>query len=90
MTLEQQVKHAQIIDEKTHHDKVEIGSHVTVEAEGSKEQYVIVGSAEAAPAEGRISNESPVGKALMGHRAGETVRLVVPAGAVEMKILTVR
>ena len=41
-------------------------------------------------AEGRISNESPVGKALMGHRAGETVRLVVPAGAVEMKILTVR
>jgi transcription elongation factor GreA len=90
MTLEQQVKHAQIIDEKSHHDKVEIGSHVTVEAEGSKEQYVIVGSAEAAPAEGRISNESPVGKALMGHRAGETVRLVVPAGAVEMKIVTVR
>src|SRR6266699_2485558 len=90
MTLKQQVKNAQIIDEKTHHDKVEIGSHVMVEAEGSKEQYVIVGSAEAAPAEGRISNESPVGKALMGHRAGETVRLVVPAGAVEMKILAVR
>ena len=90
MTLEQQVKNAQIIDQKTHHDKVEIGSHIVVEAEGSKEQYVIVGSAEAAPAEGRISNESPVGKALMGHRAGETVRLVVPAGAVEMKILTVR
>jgi len=81
---------AQIIDQKTHHDKVEIGSHIVVEAQGSKEQYVIVGSAEAAPAEGRISNESPVGKALMGHRAGETVRLVVPAGAVEMKILTVR
>ena len=90
MTLEQQVKNAQIIDEKSHHDKVEIGSHVVVEAEGSKDSYVIVGSAEAAPAEGRISNESPVGKALMGHRAGETVRLVVPAGAVEMKILTVR
>jgi len=90
MTLEQQVKHAQIIDEKAKHEIVEIGSHVTVEAEGSKDQYVIVGSAEAAPAEGRISNESPVGKALMGHRAGETVRLVVPAGAVEMKILTVR
>ena len=89
MTLEQMVKNAQIIDEKSHHDMVEIGSHVMVEADGSKEQYVIVGSAEAAPAEGRISNESPVGKALMGHRAGETVRLVVPAGAVEMKILAV-
>jgi transcription elongation factor GreA len=90
LTLEQMVKNAQIIDEKAKHDTVEIGSHVMVEAEGSKEQYVIVGSAEAAPAEGRISNESPVGKALMGHRAGETVRLVVPAGAVEMKILAVR
>jgi len=89
MTLEQMVKKAQIIDEKTHHDKVEVGSHVMVEADGSREQYVIVGSAEAAPGEGRISNESPVGRALMGHRAGETVRLVVPAGAVEMKILAV-
>ena len=44
MTLEQQVKNAQIIDEKSHHDKVEIGSHVVVEAEGSKDSYVIVGS----------------------------------------------
>ena len=89
LTLEQMVKKAVVIDEKTHHDKVEIGSHVMVEADGTPEQYVIVGSAEAAPAEGRISDESPVGKALMGHRAGETVRLVVPAGAVEMKILAV-
>jgi len=89
MTLEQMVKKAQVIDEKSHHDKVEIGSHVMVEADGSKEQYVIVGSAEASPGEGRISDESPVGRALMGHRAGETVRLVVPAGAVEMKILAV-
>jgi len=89
LTLEQMVKKAVVIDEKTHHDKVEIGSHVMVEADGTPEQYVIVGSAEAAPAEGRISDESPVGRALMGHRAGETVRLVVPAGAVEMKILAV-
>ena len=90
LTLEQQVKNAQIIDEKTHHDKVEIGSHVVVEAEGSKEQYVIVGSAEAAPAEGRISNESPVGKALIGHKKGDLVRASVPRGEVELKILAVR
>ena len=89
LTLEQMVKKAVVIDETTHHDTVEIGSHVMVEADGTAEQYVIVGSAEASPAEGRISNESPVGKALLGHRAGETVRLVVPAGAVEMKILAV-
>ena len=89
MTLEQMVKKAVVIDENTHHDQVEIGSHVMVEADGQKEQYVIVGSAEASPSDGRISNESPVGRALLGHRAGETVRLVVPAGAVEMKILAV-
>ena len=89
MTLEQTIKNAQLIDEKSKHDLVEVGSHVTVEADGRKEKYVIVGSAEASPAEGKISNESPVGRALMGHRAGETVRMSVPAGMIEMKIVAV-
>jgi len=75
MTLEQMIKNAQLIDEKSKHDFVEVGSHVTIESDGHKEKYVVVGSAEAAPAEGKISNESPVGRALMGHRAGETVRM---------------
>jgi len=90
MTLEQMIKNAQVIDENTHHELVEVGSHVMVEADGSREQYVIVGSAEAAPGEGKISNESPVGRALLGHKAGETVKLSVPAGSIEMKILAVR
>jgi len=89
MTREQTIKNAQLIDEKSKHDLVEVGSHVTVEADGRKEKYVIVGSAEASPAEGKISNESPVGRALMGHRAGETVRMSVPAGMIEMKIVAV-
>jgi transcription elongation factor GreA len=89
MTLEQMIKNAQVIDESTHHEQVEVGSHVMVESDGSREQYVIVGSAEAAPGEGKISNESPVGRALLGHKAGETVKLSVPAGTVEMKILAV-
>ncbi len=89
LTLEQTVKNAVIIDENGHGDLVEVGSHVTIESDGAREQYVIVGSAEAAPAEGRISNESPVGKALLGHRNGDTVRVSVPAGAVEMKIVAV-
>lgn len=89
MTLEQMIKNAQIIDETTKHDLVEVGSHVTVEAEGRKEKYTIVGSAEAAPTEGKISNESPVGRALLGHKTGETVKLSIPAGTVEMKILAV-
>jgi transcription elongation factor GreA len=90
MTLEQMIKNAQLIDEKSKHDIVEVGSHITVEAEGRKEQYVIVGSAEAEPAEGKISNESPVGRALQGHKVGETVKMSVPAGLVEMKILAIR
>ena len=89
LTLEQMVKHASLISEGAHHDSVEIGSRVRVAIGGDKEEYVIVGSAEAAPAQGKISNESPVGKALLGHRAGETVKLAVPAGTVEMKILSI-
>ena len=89
MTLEQMIKNAQLIDEKAKHDIVEIGSHVTLEADGRKEKYVIVGSAEANPPEGKISNESPVGKALMGHRSGESVKMSVPAGTIEMKITAI-
>ncbi|MGH2450094.1 MAG: transcription elongation factor GreA [Candidatus Limnocylindria bacterium] len=89
LTLEQMVKNAVEIDQNGHHDIVEVGSQVMIESDGERREYVIVGSAEAAPAEGRISNESPVGRALLGHRAGETVRLTVPAGSVEMKILAI-
>ena len=90
LTLEQMVKNAAIIDENANHDVVEIGSHVTIEQDGERDQYVIVGSAEAAPAEGRISNESPVGKALIGHKKGDLVRASVPRGEVELKIVAVR
>ncbi len=89
LSLEQTLKRAQVIDQNGHHESVEVGSTVIVESEGERTQYVIVGSAEAAPGEGRISNESPVGKALLGRRAGETVKLTVPAGTVQMKILGV-
>ncbi len=89
MTLEQMVKNAVVIDENGHHELVELGSHVVVESEGLRETYTIVGSAEANPAAGRISNESPVGRALLGHKAGELVRASVPIGVVELKILAV-
>lgn len=89
MTLEQTIKNAVVIDDNAKHDIVEIGSQVTIEADGRREKYFIVGSAEASPAEGKISNESPVGRALMGHKAGESVRMSVPAGTVEMKIVSI-
>lgn len=88
-SLEQMLKRAVVIEENGHHDVVEIGSKVIVESDGEKTEYVIVGSAEASPRDGKISNESPVGKALLGHKAGETVRLTVPAGTVQMRILGV-
>jgi transcription elongation factor GreA len=90
ITLEQMVKNAAVIDENGHHDMVELGSHIVVEADGSRESYTIVGSAEANPGEGRISNESPVGRALLGHKAGDVVKAVVPAGVIELKIVAVR
>ncbi|MGH2378631.1 MAG: transcription elongation factor GreA [Candidatus Limnocylindria bacterium] len=89
LSLEQMLKNAVTIDQNGHHELVEVGSKVVIEADGEKVEYVIVGSAEAAPAEGRISNESPVGKALIGHRKGETVKFSVPAGSIEMRILGV-
>ena len=89
LSLEQILKNAVVIDQNGHHESVEVGSRVIVETEGERAEYHIVGSAEAAPGEGRISNESPVGRALIGHKAGETVKLTVPAGSVEMKILGV-
>ncbi len=89
-SLEQMLKKAVVIEQNGHHDLVEIGSRVIVETAGERTEYKIVGSAEAAPGEGRISNESPVGKALIGHRSGEVVKLSVPAGTVEMKIVGVR
>ena len=71
---------------------VEIGSIVTVlvASTGKREVYTIVGSAEAAPAGGRISNESPVGKALLGKRASDEVEVDVPAGTQRLKIVSVR
>src|SRR6478736_2308762 len=52
--------------------------------------YEIVGSAEADPANSRLSNESPVGRALLGHKKGETVEVAVPAGAIRLKIMDIK
>ena len=67
-------------DGETGGEEVRIGSTVVVEVEGEEERYTIVGAIEAKPAQGLISNESPVGKALMGHKRGEIVSVAVPRG----------
>ena len=83
LTLEKMVQDARIInEEEAHHaSAVQIGSTVhLVDGEGKKTQYTIVGSAEADPKSGRISNESPVGLALLGKRVGDEVQVSVPKG----------
>lgn len=69
-------------------DRVAIGSHVTVLEEGydEEETFRIVGSAEADPGQGLISNESPMGKALLGHRAGDHVSVKTPGGVLTFEI----
>ena len=71
---------------------VELGSIVKIQQDGAKKMmtYTIVGSTEASPSDGRISNESPMGSALLGRKAGETVEFTVPAGVQQTKILSVR
>ena len=81
--LEAELKSARIIDEaQLDADIVNVGSVVTLEMKGTGSllKYKIVGSAETDPANNKISNESPVGKAVLGHRKGETVEVVTPGG----------
>jgi len=81
--LEERVRGAQVIDKADiPTDKVEVGTlvHVKDEKTGKSVKYTIVGSAEANPGENRLSNESPVGRALMGHKRGEIVSVQVPRG----------
>lgn len=88
MTIQAMLQNAVIIESNGPSDTVVLGCQVTVvEAGFEPETYTIVGSAEANPGDGRISNESPLGKALMGHKVGDKVAFGTPGGPVEMEIL---
>src|SRR5207253_3439414 len=88
--LEAIIKNATIIDENHSTDHVQIGSTVTVKGEDGEETFMIVGSAEARPSDGRISNESPVGRALLGRKKGDKVAVRVPAGDFSYQITNIR
>ncbi len=88
-TLEALIKNATIIDENPSTEHVTIGSTVKVESSDGPEEFTIVGSAEASPRDGRISNESPVGRALLGKKKGEKVVVRVPAGDFTYKIISI-
>lgn len=91
--VENMLKHAKVIDEdEVSTEKVSVGSKVTVlDMEYNEEvEYHIVGSTEADPSRFKISNESPVGSALMGKTAGSTIEVAVPDGIVNMKIVGIK
>jgi transcription elongation factor GreA len=92
MTIEQMLKNAVIIDPARATGMVGLGSVVSVVERGRRDEEVfqIVGSAEADPGRGRISNESPVGRALMGKREGDEVQVRIPDGVRYLKIKDIK
>ena len=91
--LEMILASARVIDEKAKKEKgdlVQVGSTVTIREENNgPEKYTIVGAAEANPREGKISNESPIGKAILNHHAGDEVNVEAPGGTFKVKIVKI-
>jgi transcription elongation factor GreA len=90
--LTERLKHARVLDRKqVNSDIVSIGTRVRLEDldAGETIEYDIVGSAEADPAGNKLSNESPVGKAILGRKKGETVVVAAPRGSLKFKILDI-
>lgn len=84
--IEDMIKNAEIITASTQHSNVTIGSTIKVKVDGEERTYSIVGSNEANPSEGKISNESTVGKSLLGKKMGDKVVIETPAGEKEYEI----
>lgn len=91
--LKDLIENAQIIDDEVSgpKDVVTLGSKVVIKdlEEGCEDSYEIVGSQEANPKDGKISDDSPLGKALHGHKKGETVDVEAPSGIIKFKIVSI-
>ena len=88
--LEMLLANARVIEEKGNMDVAQVAATVTIQEEGAEpEIYTIVGPAEASPREGRISHESPLGRALLNHKAGDTVTVDAPDGSFTIRLIKV-
>jgi transcription elongation factor GreA len=88
--LEYLLSNATIIEENGSKDVVALGSRVTIQEEDYPEEtFHLVGPTEADPSKGMISHESPIGSALMDHKAGDTVEAETPGGVIKLKILKI-
>ncbi len=91
--LEELLKRVELIQENHSNGAsktVQLGSQVTIHHNNKKEDYTVVGEWEADPIQKKISHESPLGKALLGKKVGESVEVTAPAGKIVYKIVTVR
>ena len=88
--LEEMIRNAVVIKQDRPTDIVVVGSTVVVDAGRGPQTFKIVGSEEAKPSEGKISNESPLGKAFLNRRVGNAVEAKTPGGAVKYKILEIK
>lgn len=88
--LEMTLKNSQVAKRDERQKGAQIGSFVKVKLEKNEMEFTIVGSNEADPANFKISNESPLGKAFIGHDAGDSVNVVTPKGSIMYKILEVK
>ncbi len=87
--IEEILKDIEIV-ENSHTGKVDVGSIVDVEIEGMNSSFTIVGEMEANIGENKLSYQSPIGKALIGAKKGETVKVITPRGEVQYRIVDVK
>lgn len=87
--LEEIIRNALVIKKMPDQDTVDVGSSVEVSRDGKSMEFHIVGSEEAKPEEGKISNESPLGRELLGHRVGDSIAVDAPNGKVQYKVIKI-
>jgi len=88
--IEAIVKNAEIVENHSNNYQVALGSLITIETDGQRQSFHIVGEFEADPLQQKLSSTSPIGKALLGKRSGETVEVEIPAGKTSYKILEIK
>jgi len=87
--LEEMMKRAKVVKNSKHPKAIDVGCRVRVHLEGKDEEFYLVGAPEADPTKGKISNESPLGQALLGKKVGEKIEVEAPVGKLIYKILDI-
>lgn len=87
--LQELLKHVEVVESTAGGTSISLGSHISVETSGNKQTFNIVGEFEADPMAGKLSSTSPIGRALLGKKVGESVEIIIPAGKTTYKVLKI-